>query len=153
MKNILFFVSAFVFAALGCSSAKKTQTLADQGLTGRITEVRGNQMPMKGAPKPTGKGVLTNVLIYEPTTLAQVNRVGTSSSYTGIHTKLVASVSTDSTGHYTVALPEGSYSVFIQQGQQFYANLFDTANRIALFTVEKGKLTTANLVISSGASY
>jgi hypothetical protein len=153
MKNILFLAPALVFTVFSCSSAKKTQTSVDQGLTGLITEVKGNRMPMKDAPQSTGIGVLTKVLIYEPTTLDQVSRVGTSSYYTAIHTKLVASVPTDSTGAYTVALPEGSYSVFIQRDKQFYANLFDTANRIALFTVEKGKLTTANLVISSGASY
>lgn len=153
MKNILFLALAFGIAAFGCSSAKKAQSSVDQGLTGRITEVKGNRMPMKDAVPSSGTGVLTTVLVYEPTNLDQVTRVGSSSFYTAIHTKLVASVNTDSTGAYTIALPEGTYSVFIQRDKQFYANLFDTANRIAPFTVEKGKLTTANLVISSGASY
>jgi hypothetical protein len=153
MKHILFFVLMLVFMAFGCSSAKKAQIPADQGISGRITEVRGNRMPMKDAPPSTGRGVLTNVLFYEPTTLAQVDRIGGSPSYTAIHTKLVASVSTDSTGAYTIALPVGSYSLFIQRDNHYYSNLFDTANRIALFTVEKGKMTTANLVISAGASY
>jgi len=153
MKNILFFALALVFTGFGCSSTKKAQMPVNQGLTGLITEVKGNQMPMKDGPRTSGKGVLTNVLIYEPTTLNQVTRVNTSAYYTAIHTKLVASVTTDSTGAYTVALPEGDYSVFIQRGKQFYANLFDTANRIAFFTVEKGKLTSANLVISGAASF
>jgi hypothetical protein len=153
MKHILFFTLSLVVIAFGCSSAKKAQTSTDQGLTGRITEVKGNQMPMKDAAPSAGKGVLTKVLIYEPTTISQTTRVGTSSFYTAIHTKQVASVDTDSTGAYTISLPEGSYSVFIQRDKQFYANLFDTGNRIAHFTVEKGKLTTANLVISAGASH
>ena len=124
-----------------------------QGITGQITEATGNQMPMKDAPLPVGKGILTTVLIYEPTNTSQVSRIGTSPVYTAISTKLVASVDTDSTGAFTVNLPAGSYSLFVKQGKQFYANLFDVNNNIALFTVEEGKLTRADLKISSGASY
>jgi hypothetical protein len=154
MKHILFFLFSFAIAAFACSSAKKAQSpTIKQGITGIITEASGNQMPMKGAPPSVPGGVLTNVLIYEPTNTSQVTRIGTSPLYTAIHTKLVASVMTDSTGAFTVALPIGSYSLFIERGKQFYSNLFDTENNIALFTVEKNKLTSANLTISSKASY
>jgi hypothetical protein len=154
MKHILFFLLPISVTAFACSSAKRAKSsVVKQGITGFITEARGNQMPMKGVPPPMPKGVLTNVLIYEPTNISQVGRIGASPVYTAIHTKLVASVTTDSTGAFTVALPAGSYSVFIQQGKTFYANLFDANNNIALFTVEKGKLTKVNLTVSSKASY
>ena len=154
MKHILFFVLSLAGTAFSCSSAKKAgSSVIVQGITGYITEKKGNRMPMKDAPQSNGSPVLTNVLIYEPTMLDQVSRVGTSALYTSIHTKLVASVATDSSGHYTVALAPGNYSVFIQRGKQFYANLFDVNNNIALFRVEENKLTTANLVISGEASY
>lgn len=110
-------------------------------------------MPMKGGPPVVPKGISTTVLIYEPTNITQVRRMGTAATYTAIATKQVASVETDSTGKFTIALPAGSYSVFIKQGNQFYANLFDTNNNIALFTVEEGKLTTVNLSVSFGASF
>ena len=110
-------------------------------------------MPMKGAPPVVPKGIVTTVFIYEPTNISQVRRLGTAATYTAIATKLVASVDTDSTGKFTIALPVGSYSVFIKQGGQFYANLFDTNNNIALFTVEEGKLTMVNLAVSSNASF
>lgn len=124
-----------------------------QGITGLITEAIGNQMPMKNAPLPVGSGILTTVLVYEPTNISQVSRIGTSPVYTAISTKLVASVETDSTGAFTVDLPAGAYSLFVKQGKQFYANLFDVNNNIALFTVEEGKLTRADLKVSSKASY
>lgn len=124
-----------------------------QGISGTVLEKRGNQMPMKGAPPSSGKPVVTTVYIYEPTNLSQVQRTGTSPLYTAIRTKLVASVNTDNTGTFHIALPAGSYSLFIKQEDHYYANLFDAANYIALFTVEKEKITLANLVISSGASY
>ncbi len=124
-----------------------------QGIKGVITEAIGNRMPMKGASPSVPKGILTTVLIYEPTNIRQVSRSGSSPLYTAISTKLVASVDTDSTGAFAVSLPAGSYSIFIKQGAQFYANLFDTNNNIALFTVQEGKITEAKLTVSLRASY
>jgi len=108
---------------------------------------------MKGASPSVPKGILTTVLIYEPTNIRQVSRSGSSPLYTAISTKLVASVDTDSTGAFAISLPPGAYSVFIKQGKQFYANLFDTNNNIALFTVEEGKITEARLIVSLRANY
>ncbi|MDB5209844.1 MAG: carboxypeptidase regulatory-like protein [Sediminibacterium sp.] len=124
-----------------------------QGITGTITEATGNQMPMKDGPPPFARGILTTVLVYEPTNISQVSRAGTSPLYTAISTKQVASVDTDSTGAFKIELPAGSYSLFIRQGKQFYANLYDAKNNIALFTVEEGKLTRADLKVSLKASY
>lgn len=127
--------------------------MISQGISGTVLEKKGNQMPMKGGPSSSGKPFITTVFIYEPTNLSQVQRTGTSPVYTAIRTKLVASVKTDSTGSFHIQLPVGAYSLFIQQGNQYYANLFDTDNHIALFKVAEGKITEANLVISSGAFY
>ena len=154
MKQILFFLCSLSITTYSCSSTKKTRlSTIKQGITGFVAEATGNQMPMKGAPPIVLKGVLTNVLVYEPTNITQVTRIGTSPVYTAIHTKLVASVQTDSTGTFTIALPVGSYSLFVQQGKQYYANLFDTVNNIALFTVEEDKLNIAKLTVSAKASY
>ena len=154
MKHNLFFLFLILLTILACSSVKKTNSsVITQGFTGRVTEIAGNQMPMKGGPPVVPKGIATTVLIYEPTHISQVSRLGTSATYTAIGTKLVASVDTDSTGNFTIALPVGAYSVFVKQGDRFYANLFDTNNNIALFSVEEGKLTQVNLTVSSGASF
>ncbi len=124
-----------------------------QGINGTITVASGNQMPMKGAEPKVPRGIQCTVLVYEPTNTSQVSRLPASPIYTAISTRLVASVDTDSTGRFAVSLPEGSYSLFIKQGNQFYANLFDMNNNIALFTVEKGKMTKANLAVSVKAAY
>lgn len=154
MKHKLFILFLFSLTILACSSVKKANSSAvTQGFTGQITEVLGNQMPMKGGPPVVPKGIATTVLIYEPTNISQVRRMGTAAVYTAIETKLVASVDTDSTGNFTIALPVGAYSVFVKQGSQFYANLFDANNNIALFTVEEGKLTQVKLSVSSKASF
>jgi hypothetical protein len=154
MKQILFLLFVISFTSFGCSSVKKTDSgTIQQGLSGQITEATGNRMPMKDATPSLPKGFITTVFIYEPTDLSQVSRSGTEPVYTSIRTKRVASVQTDSLGNYSVALEPGSYSVFVKLGDRFYANQFDTDNRIALFTVEAGKITRANLSVSNKASF
>jgi hypothetical protein len=134
---------------------KQASTLIKEGISGIVTEVSGNQMPMKNAPRANSGsfGILTTVFIYEPTNISQVSRIANSTVYTAIHTKRVASVETDSTGRFTIALPPGTYSLFVKQGKDFFANLFDTNNNISLFTVENGKLTEAKLTVNSKATY
>ena len=154
MKQILFVLFIIGMLLYGCSLAKKANlSLVTQGITGSVTIASGNQMPMKGRVPDLPKGLKTTVLIYEPTHISQVQRIGTSPVYTAIATKQVASVETDSSGNFTVSLPVGKYSVFILQGTAFYANLFDTENHIALFTVEPNKLTNIRLSVNSAASY
>ncbi len=140
---------------MACSSSKKADSSSiTQGLSGRVTEIKGNQMPMVGAEKPSPKGLQTIVYVYEPTHISQVSRNASSPTiYTTIKTKLVASVNTDSTGAYKISLPAGNYSVFVKLGNGYFANLFDTENNISLFKVEEGKLTKANITVNNKASF
>ena len=154
MKQILFSLFAIILINIACSSAKKANSVPEiQGIQGKVTEVTGNQMPMMGAPKAQPKGIKALVFIYEKTNINQVIQIGSSPIYTTINTKQVAFVETDSSGAFIFALPVGSYSLFIKQGNQFYANLFDSNNNIALFTVEEGKLTQVTLQINNRATY
>ncbi len=154
MKKILFSLFAIILINIACSSSKKANSVSEiQGIQGIVTEVTGNQMPMMGEPKPQPNGIKTTVFIYEKTNINQVTQIGSSPIYTTINTKQVAFVETDSSGAFTFALPVGSYSLFIKQGNQFYANLFDSDNNIALFTVEEGKLTQVSLQINNSATY
>jgi hypothetical protein len=154
MKHILFFVLTVSLLISSCSSSKKgSSSIPEQGITGQLTELKGNRQPSPDLPPAKTQAIAGTILVYEPTHISQVSRVGTSSLYTAISTKLVASVETDSTGLFTVALPVGSYSLFVKQPNGFYSNLFDSNNNIALFTVEEGKLTTVKLVVSLKASF
>ena len=110
-------------------------------------------MPGPGSSKSIPKGTPATVLVFEPTTISQVTQSGTSPLYTAISTQRVASVRADSSGQFIVALPPGSYSLFVKQGKLFFANSFDTNNHINLFTVEEGKLTRVKLIVNSAASY
>lgn len=155
MRHILFglFLAFLTFSA--CSSAKKVQTdEIKQGISGLVTEVRGNQMPKPGIPPATPQPVATTLYVYERTHISQVKPLETGSPlYTAINTKMVASVVSDSTGRYVVALPIGTYSVFVKKGNHFFANSFDMQNNIQLVTVDSGKITPLNILINSGATY
>lgn len=154
MKHFLFNLLVTSSLIMGCSSVKNVKsTTIQQGIYGTVTEISGNRMPSPDAPGSAPKGLLTKVFVYETTSLNQVTRVGTSPIYTSVRTKLVSSVMTDSTGFYEITLPVGHYSLFVQLGKGFYANLFDNNNIIAPFSVEEGKVTKANLVVSDKATF
>ncbi|MBW0178686.1 hypothetical protein [Sediminibacterium sp.] len=155
MRNILFVLFFAILTFSACSSAKKTQKgEIEQGISGLITEIKGNQMPKVGVAPATPKPVSTTLYVYEPTHISQVKPLETGSPlYTTINRKLVASVLSDSLGRYSVALPAGTYSVFVKKGDYFFANMFDRENNIQLVSVDSGKITPLNILINSGASY
>jgi hypothetical protein len=154
MRHNLFIVLWTILTVFGCKTAHKSKTgQITQGISGIITELKGNQMPMKGAPENKPRPVSVTLLVYEPTNLSQVQRIETSALYTSINTRKVASVLSDSTGAFSVALPPGTYSLFVQQGKFFFANSFDSQNNIQLVTVEANKVTPFNITINSGATY
>ncbi len=124
-----------------------------QGINGIVTELKGNQMPMKGATKRTGKPLLCSVVIYETTSIDQTEKTNEKSFFTKILTKQMGSVETDSTGKFTIDLPVGKYSLFIKIGNRYYANLFDQFNNIALFEVLPNSYTEAKLTVNNAASY
>ncbi len=124
-----------------------------QGITGFVYLESGNRMPMKGAEPQKARGLSTTIYIYEATSLDQVSRIGMTPFYTAIRTRAITRVLSDSTGAFTVGLAPGIYSLFVKQGNRFYANAFDTNNTIAPVTVEKEKLTKAIITVNSSATY
>lgn len=142
---------------IGCRPGKSprpgTAQLVQEGITGFIYEESGNRMPMKGAEPQKPTGLSTTIYIYELANLEQVTRVDATPFYTAIRTRPVTTVHSDSTGAFTIRLAPGSYSLFIKQGDRFYANSFDANNNIAPVTVQKGRLSTVRLVVNPSAVY
>jgi hypothetical protein len=140
---------------LSCHSSREagSKTEVKQGISGHVRERTGNQMPSPDAPGSEGKAVVTKVYVYEATDLSQVERVGTSSFYHSIKTKLLKTADSDENGFFSVELPAGNYSLFTMVDGKFYANSFDSRNNIAPVTVEKNKCSQVNITISAKASY
>lgn len=125
----------------------------EQGLSGYIKEVVGNQMPSPDIQPQEPKGVQTTLYIYELTNINQVVRIGNAPFYSAIHTKMIKSVVSDSLGYFITPLPTGTYSLFTKVDGKFYANSFDSQNNIVPATVEENKVTKVNFVISAKATY
>lgn len=154
MKQNLFSLFILSLTFLSCSTAKiKASKTKLQGISGFVYEAKGNHMPMKGAPENKPKSLQTTVLIYEPTNISNTEPNTPTTVYTLIHTKRVASVNTDSTGYFKIELPVGKYSLFIKQGNQFFANMYDQFNNIALFEVLPAQFTEVKLTVNIAAAY
>jgi hypothetical protein len=153
MRFFLFlFVSAFSLFFACKPPQKKAKAPIVQGVKGVVAELTGNQMPRSGAPPSVPKPYPTTVFFYEPTDISRTHQWTPGPLFTNIYTKLLMTTQTDSTGAFMVNLPVGSYSVFVQAGQHFFANSFDIRNNINLVTVEKGKMTELNIVVNFAAS-
>jgi len=162
MKQVLFYVFILIFWGIACKTPKagSTTEVADnqmasqaQGIVGQVSEVFGNQMPMVGAPAPTPKPFKTTVYIYDSTHSSRVKQIGTSPLYSVVNTRLVQKLDTNEAGHFSAALPAGTYSVFVLKGGAFFANQFDEKNNIGLCRVEVGKQTRLQITVNTDASY
>lgn len=93
-----------------------------QGLEGHVMFWQGDFMP------PGSTGTITPVeremCIHEPTRLSDVTQVGNTPFYSEIRSTLVARRRSDAAGWFRVALPPGVYSMFVREGELFYANGF-----------------------------
>lgn len=154
MKQFFAIALLLNLSVIACYPGRTSQSPGiKQGISGFVYLESGNRMPMKGAEPQKPRGLSTTIYVYEATTLGQVSRVGTSSYYTAIYSKPVTTVLSDSTGAFIVRLAPGIYSLFVKQGNRFYANAFDARNTIAPVTVEKGKLASAIITVNSSATY
>ncbi|MBW4888626.1 hypothetical protein KXQ82_02820 [Mucilaginibacter sp. HMF5004] len=70
-------------------------------------------MPVPGRKMGNGIAVSRNVYVYELTTTAQTVQQAT--FFTVIKTKLIAKTQSDANGNYSMSLPPGDYTVFLEQ--------------------------------------
>lgn len=137
-----------------CLSTKKPSSIPlGQGINGYVIENQGNRMPMKGFEQKISKGFVCNILVFDSTSINDTKPNYISNVYEIINTKLVASLDTDSSGHFSVNLPTGKYSLFIKLGNKYYANLFNQYNQIAMFEVFPNRYTEAKLTMNRAATY
>lgn len=153
LKNLFAFV--FITATIcACGSTKNLKSIKImQGITGVVIEVTGNQMPMKGEEAPKPKGIQAEILVYEKTNINQTVKDASTGFFTNIKTQKIATVVSDSTGNFSIALPVGTYSLFVKMGNSYYANLFNQFNDINTVTVDSAAITTTTIRINHKAVY
>ena len=154
MKGVLVFFFIISLAFFGCAGSQTAQQSAiEQGISGYILQEKGNRMPSPDKPASTPQGLKTMVFIYPVTDINQLTKLATPGLYQSLNTPAVASATTDSSGYFSVALPLGSYSVFVKYGEGIYANWFNEKNQVSPVEVLEQKVTTVKLIVSASASY
>ncbi len=106
--------------------------------------------------QPIGRGeicqVKRKIYIYELTTFSDVEKIGYTSFYSAINTKLVTIVESDNEGFFQIELEPGNYSLFVKEDGNFYSNRL---NPIGIFpvSIELDKVSEVRFDITYKAYY
>ncbi|RIJ37449.1 carboxypeptidase-like regulatory domain-containing protein [Pontibacter oryzae] len=124
----------------------------EQGITGKVLWVAGNQMPSPDAPPSKGRGVQRTMYVYELTNSSQTTSTD-GVFHANIQAKLVAQFTTDANGSFSVSLEPGKYSLFSKEEKGFYANQYDGENNVFPIEVQQGQVTNVEFQINYQANY
>ncbi len=124
-----------------------------QGVSGMVTRIQGNQMPMVGRNNSSTapSSVSTQVWIFS----GRIPGKGThwSVSEAQKHPNLVTRVQSDDQGKFFVSLPPGEYTLFAQYGDNLYLNSFLGDGSYQSVQVSEGQITEMRLVNTEGAVF
>lgn len=152
--NKLFFLSilCLVVSLVGCKPYKPE----GQGITGTVTWLDGNQMPMvtedgkatdKVAPKPI-KRVLKIYPLIKFSDLRMEEGL-----FTAVAGQPITEVESNDSGAYSIQLSPGRYSVFVVEENGLFANVFDGDGNVNPVTVKENEWTLLDIVVNYKAVY
>jgi len=148
--SILFLI---VLIGMGCISFKQPIKLPPtQGLIGQVFELKGNAMPQKGKPISKGQGYATNIYVFEPTTMTSVKTL-VGGLYTKPATQLLGTFPTDSTGHFSISLAPGKYSILVGYEGGYFVPFLNQYNELAVVQVLPNLFQSMEVIINVKASY
>ncbi len=154
MYKFLSLFTSVLLIIVACTPQKKAEKVSiTQGISGSVVEEIGNRMPMVDAPASSPNPFETTVFVYELVNVKNVEPANNNGLYTVVNSKLITSVKTDAKGKFSINLPVGKYSLFVQKNSSFYANRFNAQNDINVYEVNKDALTTATIKVSLNAVY
>jgi hypothetical protein len=154
MNSLLVLTSIF-FTGLLLTSCKPYKP-EGQGITGTITWLEGNQMPMmteegraadKINPKPIKRTVRVYPLIKFPDLKMEEGL------FSAIAEKPITEVESNESGVYSIQLSPGRYSVFILEENGLFANIFDGEGNVNPVTVKENEWTLLDVVVNYKAVY
>jgi len=142
MKKYLYYCLVIVLL-FACAIPQKSTK--QQGISGKVLWLEGNLMPTIGdstyQQRANGIPVQRMVLIFEATTKEQVETSNISTLYSKVNNQLIEKIDTDENGEFMITLAPGKYSLFVQEKEDLFANVFDGQGIINPVTVEAGKFT------------
>lgn len=154
MKRFLFILS-ILFTGFFFTSCKPYKP-EGQGITGTVTWLEGNQMPMvtqSGDPatKSAAKPIQRTVRVYPLIKFSDLKIEN--GLYTALAEKPITEVQTDENGKYSVQLSPGRYSIFVVEEGGLFANIFDGEGNVQPVTVKENEWTLLDLVVNYKAVF
>ncbi len=157
MKNnrtrlVLLAVLSLTMMASGMGRKEKVKTMLQTGVKGKVEIWEGNFMPMvdpKGGGGKVNPGSGRKVRLYEPVQMQGMAKP----LQNEIPARLVAETTCDDKGEFTLEVPAGKYSVFVEEGEGWYNNGFDGDGIQGAITVEEGKLTDTTIKVTTKATF
>ncbi len=129
---------------------KKELSDQDTGiLSGEITLASGNCMPMvcdyPSCPSSCRiEGVSRNMYVREVATIENMNITSLKKNKKPV---LVKTLTSNIDGSYTIILPVGKYSIFVEDDDKEYCNSFDGQGTPCMVEVKKDQTTEYNFQI------
>jgi hypothetical protein len=100
-----------------------------------------------------GIPIQRTILIYKAVKKSDTESGTSPSFYSMVKGKLIRKIKTDKTGSFKANLDPGKYSIFVQEEDGLFANVFDGEGFINPVTVESGKLTGIVIKVNYKAAY
>lgn len=133
------------------------QVSLSQGVWGNVWFWSGNHMPtiepedISGTIEPVEREIyIHEVASLDAVTIAEGKGLP---FYEKINTPLVKVVMSNAAGLYQAELPTGEYSLFVKEGDLFYANQFDTQGNINTVAVVENQMTKCQVDITYAATF
>ena len=154
MKKVTVVFAAILVTACINQPTQKLQKQIKQGISGQVIWLEGNLMPTIDQPDNTtrgGKPVVREIHVYKLINVKETESLD--GFFTKIKGSLVKKSFSDESGHFSIQLPVGEYSIFIKEEQGLYANLFDGSNNINPVVVNRDKVTEIKVKVDYKAVY
>jgi hypothetical protein len=148
----------FSFGVLTAMSSSEVTAIADsskqlnpmQGIQGQVVRLEGNRMPEVGTQR-SPQSVSTLVWVFTGQIQSQGKRWPISEALN--HPNWRATVVSDPSGKFKIGLPQGEYTLFAQDGDNLYLNLFTGDGTYKTAQVHEGQLTELTLMNTEQATF
>lgn len=144
----------FILATILTFSQCKPLQPEGEGITGTLTWLEGNQMPMisdTGDAQDKPKPVQRKVLIYPLLKFSDLKVKD--GLFEPPRILPLAEVESDLQGKYSVRLKPGKYSVFTQEDEGLFASVFDGEGNVMPVTVKEGQWTLLDILVNYKATF
>jgi hypothetical protein len=143
----------FLTCLNGCGLVRSSvQSVTKQGLTGYVYEQIGNAMPLRDKPIIKGRPLSTTIYVYAPLKVGDVS-VLVGQMATKVNARIIDSCLTDETGHFTMPLQPGRYSVLVQYEHAYFVPFYAGQDGLAIMEVKPASFTALDIIVNAKASY